>query len=77
MDEVYLKVEDLGWIKKYFTQKDLITIDDLIAEMEDLAGELEALQEEYDDFQEDVRENYTEKKFNPYHEYGLREGDFH
>ena len=75
MDNVYLKVEDLGWIKKYFTQKDLITIDDLIAEMEDLAGELEAVKEEYEDYQEQVRDNY--KPISEYKMYGLNEGDFH
>lgn len=74
MEEVYLKVEDLGGvIDKYFKDKDFITVIELISKFEDLSCDLDRLQEEYDDYK--GNEDYA--KFNPYKEYGVSEHDFH
>lgn len=74
MEEVYLKVEDLGGvIDKYFKGKDLITVIELIGLCEDLSCDLDRLQEEFEDYKEN--EDYA--KFNPYKEYGVSEHDFH
>ena len=45
MDEVYIDIrKENAWIKKYFENKDLVSIGDLISVIEDL--------------EEDLRENY-------------------
>ena len=58
--ETYIKTSDLNkWVAKYFENKDLISIDDLVAKIEDLDEDIERLQkelenatqkEEYEDF---------------------------
>lgn len=75
MNELYIKVEDLGYIGKYFKGKDIITVDRLIAQIEDLDAELEAVKEEYEDLQEQLRDNY--RPISEYTMYGLNERDFH
>jgi hypothetical protein len=57
MNELYIKVEDLGYLDKYFKDKDIISVDRLIAKMEDLDAELEAVKEEYEDYKETVKDS--------------------
>lgn len=60
MDNIYIKAIDLNsWITKYFKNKDLISIDDLISCIEDLDGEVEELKEKIEDLKEDIETNYT------------------
>lgn len=76
MEELYIKVEDLGGvIDKYFEGKSLISVIELIGLCEDLSCDLERLQEKYDDFKEQVRDNY--KPISQYSMYGINERDFH
>lgn len=47
MDKVYIDKGELNsWVAKYFPNRDLISIDDLIGVIEDLDSELEYLKEE-------------------------------
>lgn len=74
MEEVYLKVSELGLdLQKHFKGKDLISVIELECLCEDLDAELEGLKEEFEDYKEN--EDYA--KFNPYKEYGVSEHDFH
>ena len=45
--------------------------------IEELQDKYESLQEEFEDYKKDVDENYEQKPFNPYEEYGISESDFH
>lgn len=59
MDNVYIKTENLNsWVSKYFKNKDLVSIEDLISLIEDLADEAEHWKEKFEDLEEDLRENY-------------------
>ena len=59
MDNVYIKTQDVNkWIGKYFPNKDLISIDDLIGCIEDLDSEVERLKEKYEDLEQDLEDNY-------------------
>ena len=70
MDNIYIKTNELNeWISKYFKNKDLISIGDLIGCIEDLDSEVERLNDEIKDLQAE--------DFNPYSEYGISERDFH
>lgn len=61
MDQIYIKVEDLNkWVAKYFSYKDLVTIEDLIAAIEELDGELEHVKEEFEEYKQNVDENYKQ-----------------
>lgn len=56
---IYLKTSELNtWISKYFPNKDLITIEDLIGCIEDLDGEIEHLKEEKENIIQDRDDNY-------------------
>ena len=62
MDNVYIKKNDLNkWIGKYFPNKDLISIDDLLSTIEELDADYEHLKEEFDDFKQNVEDNYVRK----------------
>lgn len=62
MDSVYIKKDDLNrWIGKYFPNKDLISIDDLLSTIEELDADYEHLKEEFDDFKQNVEDNYKKK----------------
>lgn len=59
MDEVYIDIrKENAWIKKYFENKDLVSIGDLISVIEDLDGKIKHWKEKYEDLEEDLRENY-------------------
>lgn len=59
MNNVYIKTTDLNsWITKYFPNKDLITIDDLIGCIEDLDSEITKLLEQIEDREQDIQDNY-------------------
>lgn len=74
MENVYIKVEDLNkWVAKYFPNKDLITIDDLIATIEDLDSELENKKIEYEELENNLHENY--KPISPNQMYGISDRD--
>ena len=76
MDNIYIKVADLNkWISKYFPNKDLITVEDLLGLIEDLDSELENKKIEYDELENDLHENYIQ--LSPYQIYGVSERDFH
>lgn len=76
MDSLYIKVEDLNkWIAKYFPNKDLITVEDLLGVIEDLDSELENKKIEYEELENNLHENY--KPISPYQLYGINEKDFH
>ena len=62
MDSIYIKATDLNyWITKYFTNKDLISIDDLIGCIEDLDGKVKDIEEELNNVIEDRDTNWVRK----------------
>ena len=76
MENVYIKVEDMNkWVAKYFPNKDLVTIDDLLAVIEDLDSELENAKMDYEELENNLHDNY--KPIGPYEMYGINERDFH
>lgn len=74
MENIYIKVEDLNkWVAKYYPNKDLITIEDLIATIEDLDSELENKKIEYEELENNLHENY--KPISPNQMYGISDRD--
>lgn len=59
MEKIFIDIrEENRWITKYFPNKDLITIEELLGVIEDLDSELEAWKEKYEDLELDLKENY-------------------
>ncbi len=75
MECMYIKTEDLNkWVAKYFPNKDLITVDDLLAVIEELDAELENEKEKCEELENNMRDNY--RPVSPYTMYGINEKDF-
>ena len=58
MENIYIKTENWALLKKYFKDKDLISIEDLIVLIDDLSYDLEKIKEEYTDLLQDIQDNY-------------------
>lgn len=71
MDEVYIKTDYLmEWMKKkYFPNKELISIDDLISLIEDLDSDIEVLEETKERLNQDYID-LQNKQWYGYKEYG-------
>lgn len=53
MDEIYIKVIDLGWLgRNYFLDKDIIKVEDLVSLAEDLADEIDNLKRDLENKEE-------------------------
>lgn len=75
MEQIFIKKDNLNrWVAKYFKNKDLISIDDLLGVIEDLDGELECLQEQIEDMEQDIRDNY--KSISKSEQYDIYENTF-
>lgn len=61
---IYLKTSTLNsWIiNKYFPEKDLIKVEDLISTLEELDSEVEHIKEELENVIQDRDDNYKRKK---------------
>lgn len=58
MDNVYVKKEHLNrWIAKYFENKDLISVDDLLSAIEDLDSEVASLKGKIQELEEPEEED--------------------
>jgi len=55
----------------------MVSDDSILGMLEDLIWEIEHWKEKYEDLKQEVEENYQQKPFNPYEEYGINENDFH
>lgn len=75
MDEVYIKVKDTIF-EDLFRNKDIVSIDEVLTELENLMYEKEHLEEQLSDLEKDVEENYEHKKIDIYDYYGINERDF-
>lgn len=76
MNNVYIKTTELNsWITKYFPNKDLISIDDLIGCIEDLDSEITKLQEQIEDREQDIQDNF--KRIDPASQCNISDSDFH
>ena len=76
MDKIYIKVEDLNkWVAKYFENKDIITVEDLLGVIEELDGELENEKMKYEELENNMHENY--EQISSHRMYNINERDFH
>lgn len=59
MNNVFIDIRNAGGIiSEYFKERDIVSIDDLLNEMENLIFELDRIKEEYDDFKRDIEDNF-------------------
>lgn len=76
MNEIYIKTSDLNkWIVKYFPNKDLISITELIGCIEDLDIEIDNLNQQLEEIKEDITDNYRRKTVAE--QVGISDSDFY
>ena len=76
MDDIYVKKEDLNrWVAKYFPNKDLISVEDLITCIENLDDKVSDLENEIEDMKQDIEDNY--KPIDPATQYNVSDSWFH
>lgn len=75
MEHIFIDIREQGVsLAKHFKNKDLVSVETILAELEDTLDRLEYLQEEFDDYKEYVKDNYREI---PYSEQvGFTEKDY-
>jgi hypothetical protein len=77
MEDIFIDMRKQGvTLSKYFMDKDFISLEVLLAEMEELIDEVEHWKDKYKDLENDIEENYTLRPFDPYTEYGVSRDDF-
>lgn len=75
MDKVYILKEDVNeWIGKYFGNKDLVSVDELLDIIENLDDEVNNLKEEIKNIKQDRDDNYRPISY--YEQYAINEDDF-
>ena len=57
MEDIYFDVREWTWLKKRFN-KDMVSMDELLDEMETLILDVDRLEEELHDLQQDLEDNY-------------------
>lgn len=61
MENIYVDMREQGTtLKKYFKNKDMVSVEDILKELEQALDDKESLQEKYDDYKEYVKDNYRE-----------------
>lgn len=84
MNEVFIRVDtfsksEIEKINKYacknYTDKDIISVEDLVAIIEELGYECGSLEERIEDLENDIENNY--RPISPYEMYGVSERDFY
>ena len=58
MEDILIKTETFTLLKKYFKNKDLVSLEDLFALIDDLDYSLTKSKEEYDYLLKDMQDNY-------------------
>lgn len=68
MEGVYIKVKDLSLHiqNKYFQNKDIVSLDEIIGLLEDIDDELEDVEDKYNDLQQDLEDNYIPRPMSDY-----------
>lgn len=59
MENIYIDMREQGFtLSNHFKNKDFVSVEDILKELEQVIDDKEALQEEFDDFKRDVEDNY-------------------
>lgn len=59
MEHIYIDMREQGFtLSNHFKNKDMVSVEDILIELEQVIDDMEALQEEFDDYKRDVEDNY-------------------
>ena len=76
MENIYVDMRKQGFVlSNHFKNKDMVSIEDILTELEEVIDDMEALQEEFDEYKRDVEDNY--KPISYAEQIGYNERDFY
>lgn len=76
MEHIYIDMREQGFtLSNHFKNKDMVSIEEILAELEQVIDDKGALQEEFDDFKREVEDNY--KPISYAEQVGFNERDFY
>lgn len=59
MENIYIDMREQGFtLSNHFKNKDFVSVEDVLTELEQVIDDMETLQEEFDDYKRDVEDNY-------------------
>jgi hypothetical protein len=60
MEDIYVKTDVFAsWVvEKYFKDKDIVTLEEILCDFEDVAGQLEHTEEQFEDYKQYVEDNF-------------------
>lgn len=57
MEDVLIKIKDTGY-EKYFENKDMVSVEELLNALENALDEKETIKQEFEEFKQEVEDNY-------------------
>lgn len=57
MEDVLIKIKDTGY-EKYFENKDMVSVEELLNALEKAVDDKETIKQEYKEFKQEVEDNY-------------------
>lgn len=74
MEDVLIKIKDTGY-EKYFENKDMVSVEELLNALEKAIDDKETINQEYKEFKQEVEDNY--KPITYAEQIGHNEKDFY
>lgn len=75
MDNIYVDMREQGFtLSRHFKNKDMVSVEEILTELEELIDDLGYLREEFDDYKRDVEDNY--RPLTQAEQIGYNERDF-
>ena len=74
MEDVLIKIKDTGY-EKYFENKDMVSVEELLNALEKAVDDKETIKQEYKEFKQEVEDNY--KPITYAEQIGYNEKDFY
>ena len=76
MDNIYVDMREQGFtLSRHFKNKDMVSVEEILTELEELIDDLGYLREEFDDYKRDVEDNY--RPLTQAEQIGYNEKDFY
>ena len=61
MENIYIDMRKQGFtLSNHFKNKDMVSVEDVLTELENTLEKIDCLQEEFDDYKDYVKDNYKE-----------------
>lgn len=76
MEHIYIDMKEQGFtLSNHFKNKEMVSVEEVLAELEEVIDELEEVKEKFKDYQREVEDNY--KPLSYAEQVGFNERDYY